>query len=139
VEASLKILRYIGCTAQREENTVIVDTDNVTRCEIPTELMHRMRSSIIFLGAMIARFDRVRMSFPGGCELGPRPIDLHLNALREMGVEISEDHGELDCCVQDVLHGANIVLPLPSVGATENIMIAAATAKGATIISNAAR
>lgn len=139
VEASLKILRYIGCTAHREGNTVIVDTGSVTRYEIPTELMHRMRSSIIFLGAMIARFDRVRMSFPGGCELGPRPIDLHLNALREMGVQISEDHGELDCRVQDVLHGANIVLPLPSVGATENIMIAAAAAKGATIISNAAR
>ena len=139
VEASLSILRYIGCTARREGSTVIVDTGSVTRFEIPAELMHRMRSSIIFLGAMIARFNRVRMSFPGGCELGPRPIDLHLNALRGMGVGISEEHGELDCSVQEHLHGSNVVLPIPSVGATENIMIAAATARGTTIISNAAR
>ena len=76
---------------------------------------------------MTARFGRARMTFPGGCELGPRPIDLHLNALREMGVEICEDHGELDCTVFDRLHGARIALPVPSVGATENILISAAT------------
>ena len=139
VEASLAILRYIGCKARREGSTVIVDTGSVTRFDIPSRLTHRMRSSIIFLGAMIARFDRVRMSFPGGCELGPRPIDLHLCALREMGVGICEEHGELDCRVAEGLHGANIVLPIPSVGATENIMIAAAAAHGTTIISNAAR
>lgn len=139
VEASLAILRYIGCTAKREGSTLIVDTGSVTRFDIPPELMHRMRSSIIFLGAMIARFDRVRMTSPGGCELGPRPIDLHLSALREMGVEINEEHGELDCYVSEALHGANISLPIPSVGATENIMIAAATARGVTVISNAAR
>ena len=139
VEASLMILRYIGCTAKREGDTLIVDTSGADRCDIPPELMHRMRSSIIFLGAMIARFDRARMTFPGGCELGPRPIDLHLSALRTMGVEISEEHGELDCSVTETLHGAHIVLPLPSVGATENIMIAAARARGTTIITNAAR
>lgn len=139
VDASLAILRYIGCTARREGDTLIVDTGSVTRCDIPPELMHRMRSSIIFLGAMIARFDRARMTFPGGCELGPRPIDLHLKALRAMGAEICEDHGELDCCAPDGLHGASIALTVPSVGATENIMIAAATADGTTIISNAAR
>lgn len=139
VEASLAILRYIGCSARREGETLIVDTGSVTRYDIPPELMHRMRSSIIFLGAMIARFDRVRMTFPGGCELGPRPIDLHLKALRRMGAEICEDHGELDCTVTEGLCGANITLAVPSVGATENIIIAAATARGTTMITNAAR
>ena len=139
VDASLAILRYIGCTARREGDALVVDTGSVTRFDIPPELMRRMRSSIIFLGAMIARFDRARMTFPGGCELGPRPIDLHLNALREMGVDICEDHGELDCSISDSLHGANIALTIPSVGATENIMIAAATADGTTVITNAAR
>lgn len=139
VEATLAILRYIGCTAKREGDTLIVDTSGADRSDIPPELMHRMRSSIIFLGAMIARFDRAEMTFPGGCELGPRPIDLHLSALRLMGVEISEEHGELDCCVGETLRGANITLPIPSVGATENIMIAAAAAEGTTVIMNAAR
>lgn len=139
VEASLAILRYLGCTARREGDVVIVDTGSVTRCDIPPELMHKMRSSIIFLGAAVARFGRARMSFPGGCELGPRPIDLHLSGLREMGVEISEEHGELDCYINERLHGAKIALTIPSVGATENIMIAAAVADGTTIITNAAR
>ena len=139
VEASLAILRYIGCTARREGDTLIVDTGSVTRYDIPPELMHRMRSSIIFLGAMVARFGQASMTFPGGCELGPRPIDLHLNALREMGVVICEDHGELDCRASEGLHGANIALTVPSVGATENIMIAAAAARGTTVITNAAR
>ena len=139
VEASLAILRYIGCTAKREGDTLVVDTGSVTRFDIPQQPMHRMRSSIIFLGAMIARFDRVHMTFPGGCELGPRPIDLHLKALREMGAEICEDHGELDCCAPERLGGAHITLTIPSVGATENIMIAAATARGTTVIANAAR
>ena len=139
VEASLDILRYIGCTARREGDVVIVDTGSVTRFDIPPALMHRMRSSIIFLGAMVARFDRARMTFPGGCELGPRPIDLHIAALREMGADICEEHGELDCSVGDCLRGADIALTIPSVGATENIMIAASVARGTTVITNAAR
>ena len=139
VEASLAILRYLGCTAYREGSALIVNTDGLNRCDIPPELMHRMRSSIIFLGATVARFGKARMSFPGGCELGPRPIDLHLSALREMGISVSEEHGELDCSIEDRLCGAKLALPIPSVGATENIMIAAATAHGTTVIANAAR
>ena len=139
VEASLSILRYLGGSARREGSTLIVNNDALTRCDIPPELMHRMRSSIIFLGATVARFGRARMTFPGGCELGPRPIDLHLSSLREMGISISEEHGELDCRIEDRLSGAKIALPIPSVGATENIMIAAAVAKGTTVIANAAK
>ena len=139
VEASLSILRYLGCSASRDDGTLAVDTRGMVRSDIPEELMHRMRSSIIFLGALVARTGRARMSYPGGCELGPRPIDLHLSSLRRLGVEITDEHGELVCTAPEGLHGAGIALPFPSVGATENIMIAACTADGTTIISNAAR
>lgn len=139
VEASVRILRYLGCTVARDAGTLTVNASGMTKSDIPGELMHRMRSSIIFLGALIARTGRARMSYPGGCELGPRPIDLHLDSLRMLGAEISDEHGELVCSAPDGLHGARIALPFPSVGATENIMIAACTADGSTMITNAAR
>lgn len=139
VDASLRILRYLGCTAIRSENTLIIDTHDVNGCDIPHDLMREMRSSIIFLGAVIARCGRATLSFPGGCELGPRPIDLHLSALRQMGIDITEEHGELECVAKDGLKAAKIALAFPSVGATENIMLAAVTAAGTTIITNAAR
>lgn len=101
--------------------------------------MRRMRSSIVFLGAIVAKCGRARISMPGGCELGPRPIDLHLAALEKLGVTIEEDHGYLECTVRDRLRGTRIALPFPSVGATENIMIAATLAQGETVIKNAAR
>ena len=111
----------------------------MTQNEIPEELMHEMRSSIVFLGAMVSRRERVRLSFPGGCELGPRPIDLHISALQQLGVSVDESHGILDCKVEHGLHGAKIMLAFPSVGATENIMLAAVTAEGVTEIHNAAQ
>lgn len=80
-----------------------------------------------------------KISLPGGCELGPRPIDIHISALKQMGVDISENHGLIECKVRDKLRGAMIALPYPSVGATENIILAAVLAKGTTIISNAAK
>lgn len=139
VEITLNILRYLGCTAQLDGNTVTVDSKCADKFDIPDELMRAMRSSIIFLGALISRFGKARLTFPGGCELGPRPIDLHLNALRMLGVEISEQHGTLECVAPDGIHGAKISLSFPSVGATENIMLAAVTAEGTTVITNAAR
>lgn len=101
--------------------------------------MRKTRSSIVFLGAILARTGRARISFPGGCEIGSRPIDLHLNSLREMGADIREKHGYLECCVPNGLCGTKITLSFPSVGATEDIMIAACLAKGTTTIINAAR
>lgn len=139
VNITLNILRYMGCEVKKDGATVYVDSKCADKYDIPDELMHAMRSSIIFLGPMISRFGRARLTFPGGCELGPRPIDLHIMALRLLGVEISEKHGLLECSVPDGLHGAKISLSFPSVGATENIILAACMAKGTTIITNAAR
>lgn len=139
VEITLNILRYIGCNVQQDGNTIFVDSKCADKFDIPDELMRAMRSSIIFLGPLIARFGKAKLTFPGGCELGPRPIDLHLMALRMLGVEISEQHGVLECSAPNGIHGAKISLSFPSVGATENIMLAACTAEGTTILTNAAR
>lgn len=139
VDATIRILRYLGCNASKSDSTLIVDTKCINRCDIPHELMREMRSSIIFLGVLIARTGKAKMSFPGGCELGPRPIDLHLSALRQMGIDITEEHGELECIARDGIKPSRIALQFPSVGATENIMLAAVKADGTTIITNAAR
>lgn len=139
VDACLKILRYLGCDAKMQSGAVIVNSDNMSESEIPDSLMREMRSSIVFLGAILARKGYAKLSFPGGCELGPRPIDLHLKALRKMGAEISERYGTLVCKAENGLKGAKIDLSFPSVGATENIILAAVLAEGTTTIINAAR
>lgn len=141
VDVSCRILRYLGCSVQRQDTTLLIDTKNMSSCDIPQDLMREMRSSIVFLGAIISRTGSCTLSFPGGCKIGPRPIDLHLSSLAKMGVEITEDHGTLECVASqgDGLHGASIALSFPSVGATENIMLAAVCAKGTTTVSNVAR
>ena len=139
VTTCVKILRCLGCVAKHSGHSLVVDTSCVNSHHIPDSLMREMRSSIIFLGAILARCQKAKLSFPGGCELGARPIDLHLEALRKMGAVIREQHGEIICTADKGLKGANIALAFPSVGATENIMIAASTAKGTTVITNAAR
>lgn len=139
VYAACRILSCLGCKCVREGEKVVVNTDGLTHFDVPDELMREMRSSIVFLGAILGRLGKCRLSFPGGCELGPRPIDMHIAALRKMGAAIKEEHGTLDCDVGSGLHGEKIVLSFPSVGATENIILAAVTAKGTTVIHNAAR
>ena len=139
VEAACNILRYLGCSTMREGNSIAVDYTGGGDYRIPDALMREMRSSIVFLGAVIGRYGRAVVSMPGGCELGPRPIDMHLSSLRRLGVEIKEEHGLLDCRVPGKLTGAKITLPFPSVGATENVMLASCLAEGRTEIHNAAR
>lgn len=137
--AAMRILQYIGCEARREGSTVFVCSDAPGRFDIPETLMREMRSSIIFLGALLGRFGRAELSAPGGCAIGLRPIDLHLSALEAMGVHTQEVGGRLCCSAPQGLHGAKITLSFPSVGATENILLCAVCADGETVIHNAAR
>ncbi|HWP50368.1 MAG TPA: UDP-N-acetylglucosamine 1-carboxyvinyltransferase [Clostridia bacterium] len=139
VEAAEAILETLGCTVSREGETLVINAINVTYCDPPEYLMREMRSSILFLGAILARCGCARVSFPGGCELGARPVDMHIEGLKKLGAIIEEDHGFFDCRVISRLKGAKITLPFPSVGATENIILAATTAEGTTVIQNAAR
>lgn len=138
VDASIRILETLGCSARWEGDSLVVDTTELSGCSISDSLMREMRSSAIFLGAILARCGQAELSYPGGCELGPRPIDLHLTGLRKLGTEICDEGGMLRCKASR-LHGREIVLRLPSVGATENLMLAACGAEGTTVISNAAR
>ena len=138
VSATLDILRLLGCRADREGDTVIIDAAAVSRSVIPEHLMREMRSSVIFLGALLARLGEAELSYPGGCELGPRPIDLHLAALRALGAEILEEQGAL-VCRRGTLRGREICLAVPSVGATENAVLAACGCPGVTTIVGVAR
>ena len=138
VDASVRILRELGCEAHWEGGTLLVDTAGLNGCGISDILMREMRSSAIFLGAILARCGQAELSYPGGCELGPRPIDLHLSGLRDLGAEIDDAGGTLHCRASR-LQGREIVLSIPSVGATENLMLAACGAGGVTTIANAAR
>lgn len=136
VTAALGILRRLGCRAEQEGHTVLVDPTGAAGCAVSEEQMRSMRSSIIFLGPLLARTGEAHLTYPGGCELGPRPIDLHLGAIRALGCEVREDRG-IHC--QGRPHGGDIQLALPSVGATENAILCAVGADGPTTITNAAR
>lgn len=138
VAASLDILRHLGCRAERQGDAVVVDASAPTGWDVPDALMREMRSSVIFLGAILGRMGRAELCAPGGCELGPRPIDLHLAALRTLGADIRETDGVL-CCTGCRMTGGEIFLPIPSVGATENAMLAACGCPGVTTIAGAAQ
>ena len=139
VDIAVAILERLGCRVSREGGTVTVDSGDINCSAIPEELMSEMRSSIIFLGALLARFGRGNATLPGGCEIGLRPIDMHIAAFRSMGVVIEESGGSMECTAPNGLAPCRISLSFPSVGATENIMLASLAAKGETVITNAAR
>ncbi|HBB20756.1 MAG TPA: UDP-N-acetylglucosamine 1-carboxyvinyltransferase [Ruminococcus sp.] len=138
VYSAARILNCLGCRCSFSGNTVTADPSGINATEIPESLMRQMRSSIMFMGAIIGRMGECTVSVPGGCELGPRPIDMHLAALRKMGVSVSDAGGQIVCKAEH-LHGAKISLPFPSVGATENVILCGACAEGETVLNNAAR
>ncbi|MBS5737021.1 MAG: UDP-N-acetylglucosamine 1-carboxyvinyltransferase [Clostridiales bacterium] len=135
---AIDILRALGAKVVKQQDCITINAKNADGYEIPYGLMRKMRSSIMFLGSILAKNKKAVISLPGGCELGQRPIDIHLAALRKMGVNIEENHGFLECS-HSGLKGCEISLSFPSVGATENIMLAAVKADGVTDIYNAAR
>lgn len=136
--SALNILRHLGCTAVQSGNDIYIDSRSISANDIPQSLSLLMRSSILFMGAVLARCGEVRISAPGGCRLGKRPIDLHLKAMKALGAEVLEESGEI-LCRAGRLKGTKIVLPFPSVGATENAMLAASGAEGETVIIGAAK
>ena len=138
VDTAAQIIEHLGGSVHREGADLVVDTRALTGWEIPRELMRRMRSSVMFLGAILARCGRAKCTYPGGCDLGPRPIDLHLAALKALGARVREEDGNI-LCRGERLRGAEIFLRIPSVGATENAILAACGAEGSTCIYNAAR
>ncbi len=139
IRATVKILDYLGCFKSTDGTTVTVNSSGLTENEIPDCLMRELRSSFIFMGALVSKTGRAVMCAPGGCEIGLRPVDIHLLAFEQMGAVVKEDSGKIICEAPNGLHGAEITLSFPSVGATENIMLAAVKAKGTTYIKNAAR
>ncbi len=138
VRNTMKILSVLGCEATLSGDILEIDSSNINSWEIPEEMMREMRSSIIFLGALASKMGRARLCAPGGCELGNRPIDLHLKALRQLGLDIREENGFIEAASLN-MHPADIHLDFPSVGATENIILASACLRGETTISNAAK
>ena len=133
---TLKILKFLGCKVKRNSDKIVIDSRGIQKQEIPEELMKEMRSSIIIAGALLGRFKKVKFSCPGGCDIGARPIDLHLKAFQNLGIQI-EEAGYIQCHCGEMI-GNNIQLDFPSVGATENAMLASVYAKGITTITNAA-
>ncbi len=134
----LEILRILGCRIDWEGSDVVIDSSQADKHKIPVSLAKKLRSSIFMLGSIIGRFGSARISYPGGCDIGLRPIDLHIKGLKSLNVDIVEHFGMIDCNGKGLCGGV-INLDFPSVGATENIMMAATLAKGKTVILNAAK
>ena len=138
VKIMLNILEKLGCKVNMNNSKILIDTSNLNCCEIPEDLMHEMRSSVIIVGALIGRQGCCKFTYPGGCEIGARPINMHLDAFKQLGVNIEEENGYINCRAKKLI-GTEIVLDFPSVGATENIMLASCLADGVTYIRNVAR
>ena len=134
---TLEIMKLLGAKVKKANGKVQINTKDINKTQIPEELMGKMRSTVILAGAILGRFKEVTFSYPGGCDIGARPIDLHLKAFEKLGINIEENYGFIRCKCDKII-GADIDLDFPSVGATENIILATVLAEGVTTISNAA-
>ncbi len=134
-----EILISLGLHVENDKQDIVVYGENITANTIPESLAGKMRSSIVLMGAVLGRIGEIYISYPGGCAIGPRPIDMHLNSLRKMGAEIDDLYKGTLHCKAAKFKGTEILLDYPSVGATENTMLAACLAEGETIIRNAAK
>lgn len=139
VHAMREVIEALGGTVTYGKHMLQIDGSKVTKVEICQDKVRDIRASVLLMGACLARFRQVTISYPGGCSIGKRPIDYHLQAFRSMGVTIHEEEDKLICHCEDDLRGCEISLPFPSVGATENTILAASMAEGETKINNAAR
>ncbi len=137
IQTMKSVLEELGAKVSGENGTMVVNTKDISKFEMPFELMNKMRASIYVMGPLLARFGRARVALPGGCAIGSRPVDFHMAGLEKMGAKINIEHGNIDAqCSR--LKGARIYLDFPSVGATANIMMAGILADGVTTIENAA-
>lgn len=134
-----EVLTRLGATVEREEDRLTIDTSAVSGFETPYDLVSKMRASISVLGPLVGRFGEARVAMPGGCQIGARKIDMHLVGLEALGVVFNIEHGVLVAKTPNGLHGGSVMLDFPSVGATENLLMAAVVAEGTSVIENAAR
>lgn len=132
-----ELLVHLGAKVEYKDNTLTVDSRNITTYEAPYELVKKMRASFLVMGPLLARFKHTKISMPGGCAIGTRPIDLHLKGFKALGADITMDHGFVEAKT-DQLIGNKLYLDFPSVGATQNIIMASVLAEGTTVIENAA-
>ena len=138
VQTMFETIKDIGGKVNKKNNKIIIDTSKISTYEIPENLMRKMRSSVILAGAIIGKYNKANFSYPGGCEIGSRPIDLHLKGFEKLGINIKEEYGKI-ICNSEKIKGSQIHLDFPSVGATENIILASCLAEGVTVLTNAAK
>lgn len=139
IQSQIGLLKHHGCSVEVKDDLMSINAGDVTDLTAPYDLVRKMRASILVLGPLLARFKEAKVSLPGGCAIGTRPVDLHISALEQMGAEIILDKGYIIAKAPNGLKGTKIVFPKVSVGATENLMMAATLAEGTTILSNAAK
>jgi len=138
IKIMLQILEKLGCKIEHDSDKIVINSKDINSFEIPADLMHKMRSSVSIVGALIGRFKNCTFTYPGGCDIGKRPIDLHLKAFEKLGVNVRMKETNIRCVAEE-MKPSEIILDFPSVGATENIMLASIFIDGVTIIKNAAK